>query len=457
MKLFVWLYLASTSLALVGQRLSAETRPQYGGTLHVEIREEITSLDPADASQPDSLARRNVLNLIFETLVTLDEHGQVHPALATRWQSEPGNQRWRFEIRNGVRFHDGPELTAEIAASDLRAANPAWKVFAQGDSVIVESSRPDPDLPMELALARNGIAKKNGSSVISGTGPFRIREWEPGKKLILDAQENHWLGRAFLDSIEVQMGKNFPEQLLDLDSEKADVVEVAPEQAQRVGMAGHRVSSSHPVELVALVFSREAQNAGQKMFRVALAHSIDRGSMRGALLQGTGEPAPCLLPNWMTGYGFTFSTDANLNWVRQQQEQVRTSASWTLGYDANDSLSHMVAERVALNAHDVGIILRPTGATNADLSVVRIPVASFDPWVALSNLAGALGTTMPARSTDSVEDLYSAEKQALENGSVIPLFHLPVELAVSPDVKDWSIEKDGRWRLENVWVGKDRP
>ena len=126
MKLFVWPYLVAASLALVGQMLSAETRPQYGGTLRVEIREEINSLDPADISHVDPLARQNVLGLIFETLVTLDQHGQIHAALATRWQAQPGNQRWQFEIRRGVRFHDGSELTPEIAASDLRAENPAW-------------------------------------------------------------------------------------------------------------------------------------------------------------------------------------------------------------------------------------------------------------------------------------------------------------------------------------------
>lgn len=456
MKLFVWPYLVAASLALVGQMLSAETRPQYGGTLRVEIREEINSLDPADISHVDSLARQNVLGLIFETLVTLDQHGQIHAALATRWQAQPGNQRWQFEIRRGVRFHDGSELTPEIAASDLRAENPAWKVFAQGDSVIVECPQPDPDLPAELALTRNGIAKKNGAGAINGTGPFYVRDWEPGKRLILDAQDNHWLGRAFMDSIEVQQGKNFHEQLLDLDSGKADLVEVAPEQAQRASAAGHRINSSHLVELVALVFGREAQNADEKTMRVALAHSIDRSSMRGALLQGTGEPAACLLPNWMTGYGFAFSTDTNLNWARQQREQVRTAASWTVGYDANDSLSHMVAERIALNAHDAGIILRPTDAANVDLRVIRISVASSNPWVALSNIAAVSGMTMPARSTDSAEQLYSSEKQLLNDGRVIPLFHLPAQFAVSPDMRDWSVGADGRWRLENVWVGKDR-
>jgi peptide/nickel transport system substrate-binding protein len=41
--------------------------------------------------------------LIFDTLVTLDARGQAQPALAASWQADPGNQRWQFMVRRGVR------------------------------------------------------------------------------------------------------------------------------------------------------------------------------------------------------------------------------------------------------------------------------------------------------------------------------------------------------------------
>jgi MarR-like DNA-binding transcriptional regulator SgrR of sgrS sRNA len=459
MRLFVWLWLVASSLVLVRQISSAETRPQYGGTLRIEIREEIRSLDPADNFPVDSLARRNVLGQIFETLVEVDDRGELHPGLATGWHAESGNQRWQFEIRKGVKFHDGSELTPETASASLRAANPAWKVFAQGDSVIVECAQADTDLPAELALTRNSIVKKAVGGQIVGTGPFRVKDWEPGKHLTLAAEEGYWRGRVFIDSVDVKTGKNFPQQMLELESNQADVVEILPEQSQRVAMAGHRVSSSRPVELVALVFPNEPHTPDEKMMRSALAHSIDRISIRDALLQGTGEGAACLLPNWMTGYAFAFSTGANLNLARQERELVRTAPNWTVSYDANDPLSRLLAERVALNAHDAGTAIRATAAANADLKVVRIPLVSTDPWVALNWLATGLGLTIPKRSADSMEVLYGTEKELLEQQRVIPLFHLPAAWAVSPAVRDWQTDADGRWRVENVWINKekDRP
>lgn len=460
MKRFGWRRLVASSLLLMALLIkagAAETRPQYGGTLRIAMREAPASLDPCDATQADSLARRNVLALIFETLVTLDDRGRLHPSLAVDWQFGPGNQRWQFRMRHGVRFHDGTALTAEIAASSLRTANPSWKVFAEGEAVVVELDHSDPDLPAELALTRNSIAKKNGGGKLSGTGPFHIEDWQAGKKLTLGAEENHWRGRAFVDAIEVEMGRNFHEQLNELELGRADLVEVAPEQGHRVAMEGGWVSSSQPMELVALAFSGDPKTADEKLLRSALALSVDRGSMKSVLLQGAGQPTASLLPNWMSGYGFTFSTDADLKRARHEREQVRTAPNWTVGYDANDSVARVLVERVALNAKDAGLVLQPTTAATADLRLVRIPLASADPWIALANAAETLGLAMPKPKGESVEDLYAAELALLAGQRIIPLFDLPEEYASCPVLNDWRPAADGSWRLDEVWMGKDRP
>jgi peptide/nickel transport system substrate-binding protein len=459
MKRFGWQWLAVSSLllALLIQAGTAETRPQYGGTVHVAMREAVISLDPNDTAQAGSFARRNLLALIFETLVTVDDRGRMHSGLAVDWQAAPGNQRWQFHLRRGVKFHDGSLLTAEIAASSLRTANPSWKVFAEADTVIVECDHGDADLPAALALTRNSIVKKQGGGKFSGTGPFYIEDWQPGKRLTLGAEENHWRGRGFVDTIEIEMGRNFHDQLNELELGKADLVEVAPEQAHRLAIEGRRVSSSQPVELVALVFSGDPKTADDKLLRSVLAHSIDRSSMKSALLQGAGQPAASLLPNWMSGYGFAFSSNADLKQARQLRDQVRTAANWTLGYDANDSVARLLAERVALNAEDAGLVLLPTTAATVDLRLVRIPLVSVDAWIALTYMAEELAMPMPKVGEESMEDLYAAELALLAEQRVIPLFHLPEEYATARTLKDWRPAKDGSWRLDEVWVAKDKP
>ena len=456
MMLFDWRCLAVSSLAITLLAAQAETRPRYGGTLHVATRAAMTSLDPADNSQPDSFARRSIVSMVFETLVTTDDAGRAHAALATWWQASPTSQRWQFRLRRGVRFHDGAALTAEVAAASIRTANPAWTVTTEGDSVVIDCETPDPELPAELSLSRNAIAKRT-SDRPSGTGPFHIVDWQAGKKLTLAAEEGYWGGRPFLDGIEIETGRNYRDQMNALETGKSDLIEVAAEQAHRVALEGRGLANSEPMELLAVVFTRDVQTPEEKSLREALAWSVERGSIRSVLLRGTGQPTAAILPTWMSGYGFVFSTDADLSRARHAREQFRTIPTWTVGYDSGDSLARLVAERMALNAKDTGLALQPTAATTTDLRLVRIPLASAEPWVAVENVAATEGLPVPKNRSGSVEDLYATEQGLLATWRIIPLFHLPVSYAAAVTLKNWNLRADGTLSLTDAWLGSGQP
>jgi peptide/nickel transport system substrate-binding protein len=455
MRLFVWRWFVVSSVMVAALAARAETRPQYGGVLHVAMRAAPTSLDPAEGAQPDSFARRNLTRLMFDTLVTTDENGRVQPSLATAWQALPGSPRWQFRIRRGVMFHDGTPLTAESVAASLRTANPSWNVIADADSAIIDWDSSNPDLLSELASPRNAIAKRTADNKPSGTGPFHIVDWQPGKKLALAAEENCWRGRPFVDAIEVEMGRSFRDQMTALDLGKADLVEVAPEQTHRVSQAGRRLATSSPVELLALVFTRDAAAPDEKLLRQALALSVERGSIRSVLLQGAGQPTASILPNWMSGYGFVFPTDADLPNARQVRQQVRSIPTWTLGYDGTDPLARLLAERIALNAKDAGLQLQPTTSATADVRLVRIPLEPPDPWIALLDVAALAGQAI-GKKQGGVEDLYASELALLATQRVIPLFHLPVSYASASSLNNWSLRPDGSWTLADAWLGNAR-
>jgi len=456
MKLFGWQWLAVSSL-LLGISASAETRPHYGGTLRTTTRIAPSSLDPADRTQTDSLARRNLDELIFDTLVIVDNRGRLRPALATSWKAEPGNQRWQFWLRRGVKFHDGSPLTPEAVAASLRLANPGWSILAAVDSVIIERDTPAPDLGAELARSRNGIAKRGPGGTVTGTGPFHVADWQAGKKLTLAAEEGYWASRPFLDAIEIEMGKNSRDQLIALELGKADVTEVAPEQAHRAATEGRRVLTSSPIELMALVFARDRQSLEDGKLRDALALSIDRASIGSVVLQGAGEPSGAVLPSWISGYAFVFPMEQNLSRARQERSEIRQVPSWTLGYDAGDTLARVIAERIALNARDAGLILQTTTSGSADVHLLRITLGSFNPRVALATVAAITGAPAPKMGGSAIDELYQAESAMLQTQRLIPLFQLPASYALNSSVQDWDQDRDGSWHLEDVWLGSNRP
>src|SRR5580658_8900619 len=233
----------------------AATRPHYGGTLHVQTAGTVTTLDPADSSQAETLAARNIFALMFDTLVVLNERGEPQAGLAISWQTEPGSQRWQFVLRPGVRFSDQAPMTPEDVAASLRRVNPAWKVTSTDTAVVIQLDTASPDLPAELALARNGIVKIESGKAI-GSGPFVVSQWDFGKKLSLSARDDYWGGRAFLDSIEIDMGKNFREQAIAFDMGQSQLIEVPPDQTHHATET-RQLRTSEPIELVALVFAHD--------------------------------------------------------------------------------------------------------------------------------------------------------------------------------------------------------
>src|SRR5438067_1736252 len=145
MKRFSSLLLAASSIVWSVLAYAAP-RPHYGGTLRITLREAPQAIDPMSLIQTGAA---NVSRLIYDTLVVLDDRGQPRPSLSTAWQAEPGNQRWRIFLRSGVSFSDGTAMDATAVAASLRAANPDWKIVADGDAVMVQTGDPRPNLPAE--------------------------------------------------------------------------------------------------------------------------------------------------------------------------------------------------------------------------------------------------------------------------------------------------------------------
>lgn len=434
----------------------SETRPHYGGTLHVATRDSPVSLDPSEIARARGQTSANLVSLLFDTLTRVDERGQLQPGLARSWQADAGNRRWRFLLRPGVTFSDGKPLTPDTVAASLKAINAGWKISSEAGAVIVESDSSAPYLPAELALPRNSISKRDGGKEV-GTGPFVVSRWLASKHLTLAAREDYWGGRPFLDSVEIEMGESLRDQMIALDLGKAQLIEVAPEKARSAGIEDREVSKSAGMEMMALVFSQPCESTQEQYLRDAFSLSIDRESLNKVVLQGEGDPTGGLLPNWMTGYEFIFPSQINLIRAREERSQVQHAPVWTLEFDPNDPVENIVAQRIVLNANDAGLRLQLTTGNVADLRLARLPLASLDVHVALDELATALGLPQPQYASDSLEDLYSAEKVLLDSHRVIPLLRSPREWGVAGTVRNLTMSPDGTWQLANAWISAGKP
>ncbi len=455
------LLLAAASVALLQAPAHAATRPRYGGKLRVEVKDALTSLDPAqgDLLAADAALRQNVLPLVFEGLTRVDSRGELQPALAVNWQADPDRRRWTLALRSGVKLHDGNVLTARLVVTCLSASNSTWRVRQVGSDVAIESDAPMPNLPWILTQPRYSIVARNADGALIGTGPFRIAEFVPGQRLRLTYNEQHWADRPFLDAIEITFGRGPRDQALDLQLGRADVVEAAPEQLRRAAHEERRIAASGPSELLAVRFGVQ-----DVRLREALSLAIDRAAIQNVLLQKQGEAAVGLLPAWVSGYAFLFGDGVDKDRARLLRRESGIS-TLTLAYSWTDPLARSVAERIAVNAREVGLNIQVVGENftvrggGAQARLVRVPLTSPHPAAALHSLAVALNRPEAASilSADSPEELYAAERAIRQDFTLVPVVYVPAALALGDRVKGVIVPRHGGWPFANTFLDPVQP
>ncbi|MFZ3217648.1 MAG: ABC transporter substrate-binding protein [Candidatus Acidiferrales bacterium] len=376
----------------------------------------------------------------------------------------------------------GGTLRVEVGASvasldpDVAAATPEEAATkTEIDALIYDHRNPDGTFAGE-----------------AGSGPFRVTTWDAGKRATLTANDGFREGRPFVDAIEITMGRAAHDRLLDLELSKADFAEVPPQEARLASERGVRVSVSQPDELLALFFVSESAagtTGGQqpraalvpknaKDIGQALSLAIDRVAIVNFILQKTGEPAGGLLPQWSSGTAFLFPavspTETDLAHAKELWKQIAPSPKLLLGYDSADSLEQSVAERIAVNAREAGIVIRAQGLPNAgardargaaqigtgDLQLVRWRMASPQPASALRSflariyqgpLAGVERGAFPEAA--SAEDIYNQQRAVLSTYRVVPLVWLPQVYGLSARVRDWKTPGPGQgWPLADLWL-----
>lgn len=440
-----WLVVVSLVLTLA-VTAAARTRPRYGGTLRVESQSDALN-------SPDAPARR----LLFDTLTQTDASGELLPGLATRWEAQSANHRWQFYLRNGVRFHDGAPLTAEAVVESLSAAcvNCRWRARAVGDSVIITSESPLPELPAELARGIYAIRRQDEAGNPNGTGPFRFAANSNGI-VFLSANEDYWGGRPFADAIEIYGKRSLREQWLDFTVGKADLVEVLAELL-RAAQQDHMplLVAARPSDLLALTVSDSALK--DEHLRESIALALDRAALSNVIFQKQGEITASLLPEALSGYSFLFPVTPDVARARELRGGTQ-SLSLRLAVEGSESVIQLSAERLALNLRDAGWNVRVVPQAqnpNAELSLRRVHGESADGASLLSEMLDRFGGAQAEDSPDPAS-LYRTEHAFLQTHTVIPLLYLPRAYGVSSRVHNLELAPDGMPLLSNAWLEDTR-
>ena len=483
---------AALLLSLAAPAASATKRPRYGGTLRVEMLASAVTLDPREWKSGSLSAREDekLAALVYDRLVTLDDYGKFQAALAIEWSHDAAVKNWQFKLRPGVKFSDGSLLTSADVVGSLQALLPAGLQLTATESAIsIHSPHPLPDLLEQLASGRHFVFRTLPDDTLLGTGPFYVAEISAAAPyetnplatkpahLKFRANEQSWAGRPFLDTIEVTLGEPPLRQLFDLQVGKADIVEVAPDLVRKARQDNLRVWSSAPKTLFALRFDEAQPASADNHLREALALSMDRDTMANVLLQKQAEPAPALLPNWLSGYAFLFESPMNLERAREIRAALPANEAGgteplRLRVDAGGDLVKLLGERVAVNARQANLSVQvvthstpavggpaPVSSNNPSIGLHLFAwhYDSLSPRAELEAMVNQLHLEQAPESTQALADpeqRYAAERRMLEERRVLPLVLLPEYVGIAAPVRNWMPARWGDWRLADVWLEK---
>lgn len=221
------------------------------------------SLDPARPTDNESA---EVIEQIYETLVRYHPGTtNVEGALAVRWYADPSGLVWTFELRDGVRFHDGTRFDADAVVFSFERQRDRAHPFHTGQfnywensfKNIVKVEKVD-DLTVRFHIARRyapflanmtmfPVSIVSPSAVARwgdafaehpvGTGPFFVERWDRGERIVLGKFRDYWGPAPSIERLVFAVVPDARQRLVDLESGAIDLaVAILPEELQFVDL-----------------------------------------------------------------------------------------------------------------------------------------------------------------------------------------------------------------------------
>jgi len=343
----------------------------YAKTIKWSMQGDSLTLDPhAQNEGPTTQVSRQV----YEALVTRGLDMSIEPQLATDWKTTDPNT-WVFNLRKGVKFSDGTDMTAkDVVFSILRAKQPTsdFKEYISTISdvkeidnytVQVSTSKPNPILLNQLSnifimskkwsidfgatVSQNwdGGEETFSATNAMGTGPFKITLREPNTKTVFERNSNWWgsMKDNSVSEIHLLPIKNSATRVAALLSGEVDLVTDAPVQdLARIGnSADHDVVSTAQMRTIFLGMDQAADklrsgNTGDNPFkkkevRQALYQAIDIEAIKKKVMRGLSEPAGIITFPGVNGY--TKDLDKRLPYDVDAAKKLLADAGYPKGFD----------------------------------------------------------------------------------------------------------------------------
>ncbi|MFN5047460.1 ABC transporter substrate-binding protein [Roseateles sp.] len=340
--------------------------------LHWAAQNDVLTLDPHSQNHGTTSA---ILAHAYEGLTRYGKTYQIEPALATKWTQISPTQV-RFELRRGVKFHDGSPFTADdVLFSFARIKQPqgTMQAYVNGiaeikkiDSHTVDFilSAPNPILLrniIDFRMVSKSWAEKNKSVNLpdvkvkeetfatrntNGTGPYKITGWQPDQKISMAANKDWWdaANASNVDSVTYSPIKSDATRVAALLSGEVDLLTDLPTQDVAKLRADPKIAIMEGNEVRTIFFAmdqgsdeiRGSSIKGKNPFkdkrvREALSVAIDREAIKRAIMRGLSAPAALMVAPGVNGHTADIDTPAKAD--PEKAKKLLAEAGYADGFE----------------------------------------------------------------------------------------------------------------------------
>lgn len=312
-----------------------QAAPQYEGQATTPAGPK--TLTVALTTIPNSLdmpktAERNASNAawqLYDSLLWIDDNGDLTPALATGWEIDESGTVYTFTLRQGVTFHNGEPFNADaVVFTWQRNQDPAnqyytdWIIAESVEAVdeytvVARTAEPQPlflrVVASSWAMVPPGYIAEVGEEGFLrrpvGTGPFKLVELIEGDRIVMEKNENYWrTGYPLIDRLVFRPIPESSTRVAAIRTGEVDIVtRLSAEEADSLrGVAGLEVRS-YPVDRVYYIAFNNMTTGLDKptidpKVRLAMNYAVDVEAIIDAIFNGNGRQAVGLITPTNLGY-----------------------------------------------------------------------------------------------------------------------------------------------------------
>ena len=338
------------------------------GQLIISESADINALDPKFIKGRQT---QDVVRLIFDSLYHRDNNMQIIPWLATSYEN-PDELTWRFHLRQGVKFHNGNDFTADdvkFTLGRLAEDDSVWNARKFVERVEVVDDYTVDIITMEPYAAFmtrvvlwhmtdeeyfEEIGADGFASAPIGTGPFEFVEWVKDERLVLEANPDYWGGSPRIQTVIFQPIPESATRIAALESGDVDIITAVPPEYVDQAPGGVEIVTVPGTRAFYLGMNVDVEPFDDVRVRQAMNYAIDIESIIENVLNGLARRIDNPLLPEAFGYAATPVYSYDLDKARSLLAEAGYPDGFEMELDTQPPLKE-IAEILAGQLSAVGI------------------------------------------------------------------------------------------------------